>query len=177
MKVEIPLSGAQATVAGREVSVTGPKGSVKRVFNHPFVTVKLEGDKVILSADKDRRKDKRIVNTFRAHLLNMVYGVKEGFTYKLIWVNTHFPLQVKVAGNEFSLENFFGEKSPRKAHLPDGVKVDINAKDKIITLTGVDIEKVGLAASTLEQLTRVTNHDRRVFQDGIYIVDKGVRKK
>jgi large subunit ribosomal protein L6 len=41
-----------------------------------------------------------------------------------------------------------------------------------VTLSGPSIEDVGQTAADIEQLTRVTDKDTRVFQDGVYIVDK-----
>ena len=48
----------------------------------------------------------------------------------------------------------------------------VNVKGTDIIVEGVDIEKVGQAAGKIEQLCRITNKDRRIFQDGIYIVEK-----
>ena len=42
-----------------------------------------------------------------------------------------------------------------------------------VVITGVDREKVGQTAAIIERACRVTGRDRRVFQDGIYIVSKG----
>ena len=39
-------------------------------------------------------------------------------------------------------------------------------------LTGVDKEKVGNSAANIEHATRIRNRDPRVFQDGIYIVER-----
>jgi large subunit ribosomal protein L6 len=48
--------------------------------------------------------------------------------------------------------------------------VDIDGEQ--ITLHGPDIEAVGQTAADIEQLTRVTDKDSRVFQDGAYITNK-----
>ena len=39
-------------------------------------------------------------------------------------------------------------------------------------MSGIDKEKVGQVAASLEQSTRVLNMDRRVVQDGIFITHK-----
>ena len=55
--------------------------------------------------------------------------------------------------------------------LKEGADVTIDGTAIIITST--DIEKAGQAAANIEQLTRITDKDIRIFQDGIYIVRKG----
>ena len=42
----------------------------------------------------------------------------------------------------------------------------------MIIAKGANIEIVSSVASDIEQLTRITNRDRRIFQDGIYITHK-----
>ena len=54
--------------------------------------------------------------------------------------------------------------------MVEGVKVEVKGQD--ITLTGVSKERVGLCAAQIEQLCRVRGRDRRVFQDGVYIIEK-----
>jgi large subunit ribosomal protein L6 len=76
----------------------------------------------------------------------------------------------KLEGNSFELKNFLGGKKIRKAEIPQGVDVKINGD--IIELSSRDIELVGMTATRMEQLTRVTKRDRRVFQDGIFITEK-----
>ena len=39
-------------------------------------------------------------------------------------------------------------------------------------LSGIDKEKVGQTMANIEQATRVRGFDIRVFQDGIYLVEK-----
>mgnify|MGYP001231582226 FL=1 len=73
-----------------------------------------------------------------------------------------------------TVKNFLGEKNARVADVPVGVSAKVQDKD--IILESVDRELAGIAASRIEQLTRVTNKDRRIFQDGIYITGKDQRR-
>ncbi len=41
-----------------------------------------------------------------------------------------------------------------------------------LTISGPSIEDVGQTAADIEQLTRVSGKDTRVFQDGVYITQK-----
>ena len=69
------------------------------------------------------------------------------------------------------IQNFLGERYARKADILETVKVEVKAE--IITVTGIDKEKVGQTAANIERATKVKNRDIRVFQDGIYIVKRG----
>ena len=83
-------------------------------------------------------------------------------------------VDVSLDNNKLIIKNFFGEKVPRKAKILEGV--DVKIEGDIITVTGVDKEKVGQTSANMEKSTRITNRDRRVFMDGIYIIDKGGKK-
>ena len=82
-------------------------------------------------------------------------------------------MSVNVEGNKLKIKNFLGEKIPREASILDNVKVQVKGNE--ILVDGYDLEKTGQTASNIEQSTRITNRDRRVFQDGIYIVKKPER--
>ena len=111
-----------------------------------------------------------MVQTFTAHIKNLVKGVTEGHMYKLKICSGHFPMNVSVTGNEFIVKNFIGEKVPRKVELVKGTTVKVEGSDVIIE--GIDREKTGMMAARIEQMTRRPGFDTRIFQDGIYIVEK-----
>ena len=48
-----------------------------------------------------------------------------------------------------------------------------NREQDDVTVTGSDREKVGQTAANIERACKIKKRDRRVFQDGIYIVSKG----
>ncbi|WP_457751119.1 50S ribosomal protein L6 [Thermococcus sp.] len=168
-EVEIP-EGVEVTVEKDVVKVKGPKGEVERELKYPGVQIFTEDGKVVVFKEFPRKRDIAIARTFKAHIANMIKGVTEGFTYKLKVVYSHFPMTVKVQGDEVVIENFLGEKNPRRAKILPGVTVKVMGSEVIVE--GIDKEKVGQTAANIEQATRITKWDRRVFQDGIYIVEK-----
>ena len=153
------------------VTITGPKGSLNRQFNSTSVAIHQEGGALIVRADMPRRKTKALAGTWNAHLNNMVKGVTEGFTYNLKAFYSHFPMTLEVKGREFVVNNYFGERVPRRADILSGVEVKVNNKVEVV-VTGIDKENVGQTAANIERCVVVKNRDRRVFQDGIYLLSK-----
>ena len=152
------------------VTVTGPLGSVSRVLVAPGVYLENKGDALIVYAEKATRAEKRIINTFIAHIQNMIKGVTDGFVYKLKICSGHFPMKVTVDKNTVFINNFLGGRTPRLAKVLNGVKVLI--EDDVISVNGVDLEKTGQTAANMERATRITNRDRRIFMDGLWIFAK-----
>ncbi len=152
------------------LTVKGPKGEIKKVINEPSVKMELQGNKLVLSPSKLNKNQKRIINTCKSHINNMIHGVQEPFEYKLKVCSSHFPMSVAVDGHNFVVKNFLGEKVPRKSTILPNTKVTVQGDT--VTVTGPDIEAVSQTAANIEQSTRITNRDRRVFQDGVWIISK-----
>ena len=167
--IAIP-EGITVNVNKNEVTAKGKYGEIKRSWNEPRITVKIDEGKVSLLSKNASKKQKRALMTMRAHIKNMINGVMNNNEYKLKMCASHFPMQVTMEGNAIVVKNFIGEKIPRKIELSKDVQVKVQG-DKII-VTGPDIEKVGETAARIETICRITNRDRRVFQDGIYIIEK-----
>lgn len=153
------------------VSIQGPKGSLSRQFVNSNLDLFQEGGALIVRTDLPRRKMKALAGTWNAHLNNMVKGVTDGFTYSLKAVYSHFPMTLSVKGNIFVVNNYFGEKVPRNADILEGVDVKVNNKVEVV-VSGINKENVGQTAANIERCVTVKNRDRRVFQDGIYLVGK-----
>jgi len=141
----------------------------------PF-TVKKEGNQIVITMDKATKKEKKLIKTARAHVNNMISGFEKKYVYKMQICAVHFPITAKVAGQELIIKNFLGEVKDRKAKLSPEVTVKVD-KD-IITIEGLDKDKVGQTAASIENAARIVKKDRRIFQDGIFIIEKekGVRK-
>ncbi len=111
-----------------------------------------------------------MVGTLEAHISNMITGVTKGYEYRMKAVYSHFPIQIKANPGEVAINNFLGERRARSAKILDGVKVEIN-KDELV-VSGINKENVGQTMANIEQATRVHGFDVRVFQDGVYLVEK-----
>ena len=167
--IEIP-DEVSAEVSNLDLTVEGPNGSVTRTLWYPSVSVSVEGDEVVITADADDAKTNATVGTFESHVSNMLYGVTEGWEYEMEVYYAHFPMQVDVEGDEVVIENFLGERSERRTPLRGDTEVQVDGE--VVTLSGPSKEDVGQTAADIEQLTRVTDKDNRVFQDGVYITQK-----
>ena len=77
---------------------------------------------------------------------------------------------VKIEGNKAIIKNFLGEKIQRESSIPEGAEMEI--KKDIIIIKSLNKEIAGQTAANLEIATKVRGRDKRIFQDGIYIVEK-----
>ncbi|MFO7968466.1 MAG: 50S ribosomal protein L6 [Archaeoglobaceae archaeon] len=164
--VDINVEGD--SIYGFKVTVKGPKGENSKELRYRGMHIEKQDGQVRVFASY--RKLKPMVRTYAAHIRNLVLGTVEGFEYKLKITYSHFPIKVKAQGNEVIIENFLGEKFPRRAKIVG--RSDVQVKGSDITVTGIDKEECGQTAANLEQITKVSNIDPRVFQDGIYIVEE-----
>jgi large subunit ribosomal protein L6 len=155
------------------VTVKGEKGELSRIFLHPKISIKINGNKIEIQGKNIRRREKALIGTFIAHIKNMIRGTTEGFEYKMKTVFSHFPIKTSVEGNEFIIQNFLGERSARRAKILEGVTVEVKGDD--VTVQGIDKEKVGQTVANIERATKVKKRDIRVFQDGVYRISKGER--
>jgi large subunit ribosomal protein L6 len=167
--VEIP-DGVQVRLEGESVVVEGKGHTLRRKLSHPRVNLAVKGKQATIRCEYPRRKEGALVGTFAAHIRNMIVGVSDGFTYEMKIVYSHFPLKATVRGSEFVIENFLGEKFPRKTRILGATKIEV--KGDQVVLTGPDVESVGQTAANIEQATRIRGFDPRIFQDGIYITKK-----
>ncbi|HDP96087.1 MAG TPA: 50S ribosomal protein L6 [Euryarchaeota archaeon] len=172
-EIEVP-DKVQVTVDDGMISVTGPKGKIERSFDLRRIKV-VQGKQgtYTVRCEYPRIRDKAMVGTITSHIKNMIHGVTDGYEYQMKIVFSHFPIKVSVKGDELVIENFLGERHPRKAMILGDTKVSVKGDE--LSLSGIDREQVGQTAANIEQATKVKGFDIRVFQDGIYITAKGRR--
>lgn len=167
--VEIP-GEVNINVRGNSVQVDGPNGKLSKEFDIIGIRIELQGEKIIVRSESSRKEKRAAVGTVISHIKNMIQGVTEGFSSKLKVVYSHFPISINVKGRKVEIENFIGEEESRFADIVGETEVEVNGDE--ILVEGVDKEGVGQTAANIEQTAQVKNRDPRVFQDGIYIVER-----
>ena len=164
--VSLP-DGVTAKLEGRTLFVKGKLGEARKHFDKVNINLSVQGNKVTLSPFSAKKKDNVIINTVVSIVNNMAKGVTKGFTYRLKVVYAHFPITVKVKGDQVLVENFVGERSPRVSRIVGDSKVSVEGDDVIVK--GVSLEDVGQTAANVELSTKIRRKDQRVFLDGVYI--------
>lgn len=161
-----------AKIEGRKVIVKGPLGEVEKSFNFKGIKMELKDKTITIMHEKATKKEKKMINTMASKISSAVEGVVKGFEYKLQICSIHFPITIKVdkANNLLIIKNFLGENKDRVVGLSKNS--DINVEGDIITVKSADKDIAGNMAANIEHVTRVKARDRRIFQDGIWIIKK-----
>lgn len=172
-EIEIP-KGVVATMADGELKIKGAKGEATKKILDPMIKIKIEDNKIIIGGLRNTKKEKKMIGTFKAHINNVIVGCNEPYLYTLKICSGHFPMNVEVKKNELVVKNFFGEKIPRVLKIKEGATVKVEGE--LITVGGVDKGVCGQVSADIEKLTRRTAYDKRIFQDGIYLIKKNEKE-
>ncbi|MBN2052190.1 50S ribosomal protein L6 [Candidatus Woesearchaeota archaeon] len=168
---ELEISeGITAHVEYGIFSIKGAKGEVKKSLHNPKVKVSVNNQLIVFEAKKGTQREKRLIKAYIAHLKSMMRGVSQLHYYKLKICSGHFPMNVSVKGSIFEIKNFVGETVPRTLQLKEGVKVSVDGH--FVIVESADKEKAGMTAAAIEKMTKRAAFDKRIFQDGIFIIEK-----
>lgn len=146
LPVKVP-SGVTITVDEDQIKVTGPKGELTQ-FTMPGVTVKQEGDEVVVTRINDEPKNRAKHGLMRSLINNMVVGVTEGFSKKLEIQGVGF--RVALAGADLKMNLGFSHEVIYK--MPAGVTATV--EQNTITVTGISKQQVGQAAAEIRALKK-----------------------
>lgn len=169
--IQIPEK-VEMEMDGNRIIVKGPLGETSKIFNFKAVKWNLDKDKLVIMNEKATKREKKLINTMASQVSSMIEGVTKGFEYKLQICSTHFPITVKVDKENglFTIKNFLGENKDRSVKI--GKNVDIKVDGDIVSVKSNNKELAGQIAASIESTSKVSGKDRRVFQDGIWIIKK-----
>jgi large subunit ribosomal protein L6 len=144
--IKIP-SGVTITVDPDKITVTGSKGALEQ-FVMPGVTVKQEGDELIVTRINDEPKNRAKHGLMRALLSNMVQGVSQGFDRKLEINGVGY----RVAQQGADLKLNLGFSHDVIFHVPQGVTTAV--EQNTITVSGISKQQVGQVAAEIRALKK-----------------------
>ncbi len=176
MPIAIP-AGTNVTIAdGNVVTVTGKLGTLTETFN-TRMSIKVEGNEVIVTRPTDEKEDRSIHGLTRALLANMVEGVTNGYSKKLEIVGVGY----RVVKQGKNLQLFLGHSLMPGTGLPqakfimteeDGITFDVPDSNTII-VKGIDKQKVGQTAAVI----RGKRPPEPYHGKGVKYADEYVRRK
>ena len=175
-EIAVP-NGVSFKLDGRTLTAKGPLGRIQRPFPADVLHLSVRGSTATLELGlpPERKRSRALLRTWVAHLTNIGGGLTKGVEARLKVVAAHFPMKVSVKGEDLVIENFLGEKYPRTAHLVSGTTARVDGE--FVIVEGFDVENVGASAAAIERTTHIRDYDPRVFQDGIYLVDRAHLKE
>ncbi|MBU4204851.1 50S ribosomal protein L6 [Patescibacteria group bacterium] len=159
---------AKIDIKEQEVKVSGPLGELTRKIDLAIKMEIKDGQILLLPRQKEySKKIGAIWGLSRAILANMVIGVTKGFEKKL---------QIEGIGYKAALEGAdlvlsVGFTSPVKIKCPPDIKLLV--EKNIITVSGVDKEKVGQIAAIIKKVKKAEPYKGK----GIKYVGEKIRRK
>src|SRR5881628_745519 len=146
-RVKIP-DGVKVALEGESVRVSSGNTVLVRKLSYPRVSLAVAGQELRIRCELPKRKEKAIVGTYAAHVRNMIEGVSRGWQYRMKIVYSHFPMKASVRGKEFVLENFLGERHPRRTSIR-GEGTVVKIEGDAVLVVGPDLEGVAQTAANI----------------------------
>ena len=151
--------------------VKGPKGSLTRDFPGD-IKINIANDQITLDCEKqDDRKIKALWGTYASHVKNMIIGVNEGYTKKLILEGVGY--KSEVSGDTLNLA--LGFSHPVKIKIPTGLTV--TAEKNNITVSGIDKELVGQFTASLRSMKKPEPYKGKGFRYDNEVIRRKQGKK
>ncbi len=147
-EIKIP-SGVEVKFQDSVLSVKGPKGEL-RMKVHELVDIKIDGDTAKVEPKDDSKFANALWGTFASHLQNMITGVTEGYSKKLLVEGVGYRVEQK--GNKIELK--IGFSHPVEVEVPEDLSAEVDSKENSITISGIDKQKVGQFAADIRKIKK-----------------------
>jgi large subunit ribosomal protein L6 len=147
MPVTVP-SGVDVSIDGRQVTVTGPKGTLRYTVAPPIEVSKTDGV-VSVTRPNDEGEVRALHGLSRSLIANMVTGVTEGYRKTLEIVGVGYRVQARGRDLEFSL----GFSHPVTVTPPEGITFRVEAPTRFV-VEGIDKQQVGEIAANIRKLRK-----------------------
>jgi large subunit ribosomal protein L6 len=146
--ISVPAGVKVDVAAGNVVTVTGPKGTLKRTFPERL-TITQEDGSIAITRPDDSKESRSLHGLSRTLLSNMVVGVKEGFTKALELQGVGY--RVAKVGENLVVQ--VGYSHPVQVNPPAGISFAVDGTTKL-SVSGIDKQAVGQVAANIRSIRK-----------------------
>ncbi|WP_034161657.1 50S ribosomal protein L6 [Sphingomonas sp. ERG5] len=169
--ITIP-SGTTATIEGQQLSVKGPKGTLAMPLREEISYTLEEGGISVQPANATKRA-RAFWGMQRTLVQNLVTGVSEGFTKKLLINGVGY--RAAASGRTLNLK--LGYSHDVNIDVPEGIEVK-TPDNTTVEISGSDKQKVGQLAAEIRQWRKPEPYKGKgIKYDGEFIFRKEGKKK
>ena len=155
------------TYSNRLLKVEGQKGTLSQSI-HPAVDLKIEGGVMNVTMVTEDRNSRALQGLTRSLVANMITGVDQGFE-RTLEING-IGYRAELSGKQLILH--VGYSNPVTFDLPEGISATVE-KNNNIKLSGIDKQKVGLAAAAIRRIRPPEPYKGK----GIKYAEEHIRRK
>lgn len=163
--IQIP-QGVEVKIDNSVATVKGPKGTLTLNI-HPAILVEIKDGQIVCTPKAETKESKALWGLTRALMQNTVIGVVSGYEKKLETVGIGYGATME--GQNLVLK--VGYSHVVKVPAEEGVKFSV--EKSIITISGIDKEKVGNVAAKIRAIKKPEPYQGK----GIRYQGEVVRKK
>ncbi len=163
--IEIPEK-TEVNITDGVLIVKGPLGELKRDLRSE-IEVKIEDNKVVVSAKEKTNFTKAMLGTTASHIRNMIGGVNKPYEKKLVVEGVGFKSAVQ--GKDLNMSLGFSHDVIMS--IPEDLTV--TAEKNVITVSGIDKEQVGRFTADIRAKKKPEPYKGK----GIRYEDEVIRRK
>ena len=166
LPITVP-SGVDVTIDGRNVTVTGPKGTLSRAL-HPDITVSREDGTLVVTRPTEQKTHKQLHGLTRTLVNNMVVGVTDGYRKGLEITGVGY--RAALSGRKLHLN--LGYSHQIEIDPPEGITFEVENPTRL-AVVGIDKELVGQIAAKV----RSTRKPEPYKGKGVRYAGEYIRRK
>jgi len=167
--ITIPAK-TEVSLADGVLTVKGPKATLTRAFK-TVISIKIDGSSITLHPEKKDLATTALWGTYASHVKNMIKGVTEGYTVKLILEGIGYKADVLGTNLKMAL----GFSHPVEVAIPAGITVTV--EKGTLTISGSDKEAVGQFAAQIRALKKPEPYKGKGFRYDDEVIKRKQGKK
>jgi len=164
--ISIP-AGVEVSIAGQDVSVKGPKGTLSFTVSEP-IKVSQEDSTIVVSRPDDSRTARSLHGMSRTMVSNLLEGVTNGYAKTINIVGVGYKVTEKGKDLEFAL----GYSHPIAFPAPEGITFKVESATKL-QVVGIDKQLVGETTAKIQKLRKADPYKGK----GLHLEGVRIRRK